>query len=228
MTNITLNLKNVHRQMADFAEKYGRDVDNIRLLAVSKRHPASLMRQACEAGQRDFAENHLQEALEKIVALADLDICWHFIGPVQSNKTRGIAEHFDWVHSVDRLKIAQRLDAQRPGNARPLNVCLQVHIGDETGKSGASIPAIDELAQAVAGLPRLNLRGLMCIPPPEPTLDRQRAHFAELRTAFETMQATWPSCDTLSMGMTGDMEAAIAEGSSLLRIGTAIFGLRPV
>ncbi len=213
--------------MADLSEKYARNVDDIRLLAVSKRHSPQLIRQVREAGQRDIGENHLQEALGKIATLDDLDICWHFIGPIQSNKTRGIAEHFDWAHSVDRLKIAQRLDSQRPHHAKPLNVCIQVHMGDEARKSGAAMQDIPELAQAVAGFPHLNLRGLMCIPPPEPTPDRQRAHFAKLRTAFEAMQATWPSCDTLSMGMTGDMEAAIAEGSTMLRIGTAIFGQRP-
>ena len=213
--------------MADLSEKYARNVDDIRLLAVSKRHSSQLIRQAREAGQRDIGENHLQEALEKIATLDDLDICWHFIGPIQSNKTRGIAEHFDWAHSVDRLKIAQRLDSQRPHHAKPLNVCIQVHMGDDARKSGAAIQDIPELAQAVAGFPHLSLRGLMCIPPPEPTPDRQRTHFAKLRTAFEAMQATWPSCDTLSMGMTGDMEAAIAEGSTMLRIGTAIFGQRP-
>lgn len=227
MTDITLNIKNVQRQIADFAEKYARPVDDIRLLAVSKRHPPQLIRQAREAGQRDIGENILQEALEKIAALDDLDICWHFIGPVQSNKTRGIAEHFDWVHSVDRLKIAQRLNDQRPSDAVPLNVCLQVHIGDEASKSGAAVEQINELAESVAGFPHLLLRGLMCIPPPEHTLDRQRANFAQLRTVYESMKTIWSSCDTLSMGMSGDMEAAIAEGSTLLRIGTAIFGQRP-
>ena len=182
-------------------------------------------------GYEVVAYSNRQEALagfeRELPDLAILDIILGDEVDAGFEICRGIAEHFDWAHSVDRLKIAQRLDSQRPHHAKPLNVCIQVHMGDDARKSGAAIQDIPELAQAVAGFPHLSLRGLMCIPPPEPTPDRQRAHFAKLRTVFEAMQATWPSCDTLSMGMTGDMEAAIAEGSTMLRIGTAIFGQRP-
>ncbi|MFG1488153.1 YggS family pyridoxal phosphate-dependent enzyme, partial [Oceanospirillum sp. HFRX-1_2] len=171
-------------------------------------------------------ENYLQESLDKQQELADLDIIWHFIGPIQSNKTRAIAENFQWVHSVDRLKVARRLSEQRPAELPPLNICLQVNISAEASKSGITVDELPELAREVAALPNLTLRGLMAIPAPADTLDAQRKPLAALRQAMEAIKAEHPQLDTLSMGMSGDLEAAIAEGSTMVRIGTAIFGAR--
>ncbi|MBA1188335.1 YggS family pyridoxal phosphate-dependent enzyme [Pseudomonas entomophila] len=201
----------------------GRDPAEVRLLAVSKTKPAETVRQAYAAGVRDVGENYLQEALDKQQALTDLTLTWHFIGPIQSNKTRAIAEHFDWVHSVDRLKIAQRLSAQRPAHLPALNVCLQVNVSGEDSKSGCSPDELAALAAAVAALPGLRLRGLMAIP--EPTDDRaaQDAAFARLRTLRDGLGL---ALDTLSMGMSHDLEAAIAQGATWVRIGTALFGAR--
>ncbi len=196
------------------------------LLAVSKTQPAERLRELYQLGQRDFGENYLQEALAKQAALADLRICWHFIGPIQSNKTKSIAEHFDWVHSVDRIKVARRLSEQRPETLPALNVCLQVDISGEASKSGVPPEALPELAEAVAELPRLRLRGLMCIPAPSDDFAEQRRAFAEMRHGFEALRARGHALDTLSMGMSGDLEAAIAEGATLVRIGTALFGPR--
>jgi hypothetical protein len=177
-------------------------------------------------GQSEFGENYLQEALQKMQELDDLDICWHFIGAIQSNKTRSIAEAFDWVHCIDRLKIAQRLSDQRPTQLAPLNICIQVNLDHESSKAGIDLADVPELAQAVANLPGLRLRGLMAIPAPRQDFAGQRQAFAGLATALADLQQRGIDCDTLSMGMTQDMEAAIAEGSTLLRIGTAIFGER--
>jgi len=196
------------------------------VLAVSKTRGAEEVRAAAALGLRDFGENYMQEGLAKIESLTGLNLCWHFIGPIQSNKTRAIAEHFDWVHSVDRLKIAQRLSAQRPAQLPDLQVCLQVNISGEDSKSGVDPTELTALATAVAQLPRLQLRGLMAIPAPSDTLARQREPFARLRNALVELQATLPMLDTLSMGMSGDLEAAIAEGATIVRVGTDLFGPR--
>ena len=208
------------------SQKWGREDSAITLLAVSKTRPASAIRAAAACGLTDFGENYVSEALEKISALSDLPLRWHFIGPIQSNKTRAIAEHFDWVHSVDRLKIARRLSEQRPAALAPLQVCLQVNISEEETKAGAPLADLEELAEQVSGLPGLSLRGLMAIPAPSEDFDSQRESFARLRRALEAIQARHPAMDTLSMGMSADLEAAICEGSTMVRIGTALFGPR--
>ncbi|MBZ5488817.1 YggS family pyridoxal phosphate-dependent enzyme [Halomonas aquamarina] len=207
----------------------GRSSDSARLLAVSKTKPAAMIRKAWEHGQRAFGENYLQEALEKQTELADLDgIEWHFIGPLQSNKTRAVAEHFDWMHSVDRLKIATRLSEQRPDHLAPLNVCLQVNISREISKAGVMPEEAEALAKEIARLPNLRLRGLMAIPAPAATREAQRQPLAALRELLISLQQTLPRAplDTLSMGMSDDLEAAILEGATLVRLGTAIFGAR--
>lgn len=196
----------------------------VNLIAVSKTQPVSRIRQVYACGQRDFGENYLQEALVKQDELMGCDICWHFIGPIQSNKTRLIASRFDWVHSIDRLKIAERLSEQRPADRPPLNVCIQVNVSHELSKGGVNPAELAALASAVAMLPGLRLRGLMAIPAPEDDPARQRIPFRVLRQAFDDLQAL--GLDTLSMGMSDDLEAAIAEGSTLVRIGTALFGER--
>jgi pyridoxal phosphate enzyme (YggS family) len=198
----------------------------VQLLAVSKTHPADVLRSAAAAGQRRFVESYLQEALEKIAALAGHNLEWHFIGPLQSNKTRPIAEHFAWVHSVDRLKVAERLSAQRPERLPPLNVCLQVNVSGEASKSGCTLTELPALAQAVAKLPRLRLRGLMTIPAPSEDPAQQRLPFRRLREAQEQLIAEGLELDTLSMGMSDDLGAAIAEGATLVRVGSALFGAR--
>jgi pyridoxal phosphate enzyme (YggS family) len=196
-------------------------------VAVSKTFPPAAVRAAHAAGQRDFGENHAQEAAAKVDALADLALVWHFIGPLQSNKTRQVAERFDWVHSIDRLKIAERLSAQRPDALRPLQVCIQVNVSGEATKSGVAPEDAPALARSVAALPRLRLRGLMAIPEPtdDPVLQRQR--FESLRTLQERLVAAGLPLDTLSMGMSDDLEAAVAAGATMVRVGTAIFGARP-
>jgi pyridoxal phosphate enzyme (YggS family) len=205
----------------------GRKSETVRLIAVSKTQPPEAVAHAYACGQRDFGENYLQEALEKQAALTDLrEIVWHFIGPIQSNKTRLIAENFAWTHSIDREKVAQRLNDQRPADLAPLQVCLQVNIDDETTKSGISLAELPALAKAVSLLPRLHLRGLMAIPAATNNPDQQRAAFAKLRKALQSLQAQGYALDTLSMGMSGDMEAAIAEGATMVRVGTDIFGMR--
>lgn len=224
--NEQIRLDSVHQRIEQACLKAGRDPLQVRLLAVSKTRPAADLRRMAALGQPCFAENYLQEALEKITALADLPLEWHFIGPIQSNKTRLIAEHFAWVHSVDRLKIAQRLSEQRPERMPPLNICLQVNISGEESKSGVSLAQLPELAAQVAALPRLRLRGLMAIPAPAEGLTEQRRPFAALRQALEGLNAGDLSLDTLSMGMSDDLEAAILEGATMLRIGTALFGPR--
>lgn len=200
----------------------------VTLLAVSKTMPVEMVQEAYNIGQRDFGENYLQEALGKIADSSELeDICWHFIGPIQSNKTRDIASHFQWVHSVDRLKIAKRLNDQRPEGLPPLNICLQVNISGEKSKSGASPEALNELVEAVSALPGLNLRGLMAIPAPGNDPEQQRQPLRAMKQTMDQLnQDLGLSMDTLSMGMTGDLEAAIEEGSTMVRIGTALFGER--
>ena len=217
------------KRLRDALEGAGRAQDAAQLLAVSKTKPAAMIRQAWQLGQREFGENYLQEALEKQTELADLDgVVWHFIGPLQSNKTRSVAEHFDWVHSVDRLKIAKRLNEQRPAHLAPLNICLQVNISHEESKAGVLPEALEALASEVATLPNLHLRGLMAIPAPAEEISAQRQPLAALREAFTALQISLPDAplDTLSMGMSNDLEAAILEGATLVRLGTAIFGAR--
>lgn len=208
-------------------QRFQRPLGAVRLLAVGKTQPAAAIAALATAGQRDFGENYFQEALDKMTELATLDLEWHFIGPLQANKTRGIAEHFAWVHSVDRLKIAERLSAQRPDHLPPLNVCLQVNIDREPTKHGLDETDLAEVARAVATLPRLRLRGLMAIPAPATEFAAQRRSFAQLRELRERLIGAGLALDTLSAGMSDDLEAAIAEGATLVRIGTALFGPRP-
>lgn len=223
MSTLADNLSAISARIASAAQAAGREPASVQLLAVSKTKPASAIREIHAAGMYHFGENYLQEALTKQQSLSDLPLIWHFIGPIQSNKTKAIAEHFDWVHSVDRLKIAQRLSEQRPAGLAPLNICLQVNVSGEDSKSGCAPADLPALAQAVAALPNLRLRGLMAIP--EPTDDRaaQEAAFATLRQLQEGLGL---GLDTLSMGMSHDLEAAIAQGATWVRIGTALFGAR--
>ena len=226
MAIITENLQAVHDRIRQAAAAANRAPDSVRLLAVSKTFGASAVVTAWQAGQRAFGENFVQEALDKIAELGHPDIEWHFIGPLQSNKTRSVAENFDWVHAVDREKIAQRLSDQRPSTLPPLNICLQVNVSGEATKSGVAPEALPELARAVSQLPRLKLRGLMAIPEPAETEEAQRKPFAQLRQLQQELAALGIDTDTLSMGMSSDMPAAIAEGATIVRIGTAIFGKR--
>jgi len=226
MSNIADNLKQVRAQLADAAAGANREVNDVTLLAVSKTRPAEDLRAAYAEGQTDFGENYLQESLEKIEVLADLPLCWHFIGPIQSNKTRPIAENFHWVHSVDREKIGRRLSEQRPDGMAPLNLCLQVNISGEASKSGCLPEDVPALAAALSALPNVVVRGLMAIPQATEDETEQRAVFARMKALLESLQQDYQQVDTLSMGMSGDMSAAIAEGSTMVRIGTAIFGAR--
>lgn len=226
MTTIFDNAQAVQSRMEAALTAAGRPVDAARLLAVSKTWPASALRAAWVAGLRAFGENYVQEAVTKITELADLAIEWHFIGPVQSNKTRDIAENFAWVHGVDRLKIAQRLSAQRPGHLPDLQICLQVNVSNEASKSGVSPQELPALAQAVARLPRLQLRGLMAVPEATEDTALLRNRFALLRQLRDQLNAQGLQLDTLSMGMSHDYPLAIAEGATLVRVGSAIFGQR--
>jgi len=226
MTAILSNLQATRQAVEKAAESAHRGVAEVRLLAVSKTFPAAAVREAYRAGQTAFGENYLQEALEKIAALHDLPLEWHFIGPIQSNKTRPIAENFAWVHSVDRLKIAERLSGQRPPHLPPLNVCLQVNVSGEESKSGVAEEEVEQLARAVARLPNLKLRGLMSIPAPAADEKAQRLPFARMREIFGKLNSQGMGLDTLSMGMSHDYPAAISEGATIVRIGTAIFGAR--
>jgi pyridoxal phosphate enzyme (YggS family) len=212
-------------RIARAAAEAGRNAEDIRIVAVSKTWPAETVRELATFGQRSFGENQVQEAVPKIASLADLALEWHFIGPIQSNKTRPIAENFSWVHSVDREKIAQRLNDARSEEMPPLNVCLQINISDEPQKSGAAPADARVLAQSMAALPRLKLRGLMAIPEITSDVEAARAHFRKLRELKESLAADFP-LDTLSMGMSHDLEAAIMEGATIVRVGTAIFGER--
>jgi len=226
--SIASNLQSVSQRISAAAVASGRDPASVQLLAVSKTFPGSAVRQAYAAGQRAFGENYVQESLAKIEELADLraQLEWHLIGPLQSNKTRGVAESFDWVHSVDRLKIAQRLSEQRPAALAPLQICLQVNVSGEDSKGGLNPAELPEVARAVAALPRLRLRGLMSIPEASTDPQAQRHPHRMLRELFDGLRAQGLALDTLSMGMSGDLEAAVAEGASVVRIGTAIFGSR--
>lgn len=225
MTDPRARLTALQQRIDQACRAAGRDPDEVTLLAVSKTRDAAAIRALHQAGARHFGENYLQEALEKQPALTDLPLVWHFIGPIQSNKTREIAGHFDWVHSLDRIKIARRLDDQRPASLPPLNVCLQVNIDDETSKSGVSLAELPALVEAVTALPRLQWRGLMAIPRADAP-DHNRAAFRTLAMTLSQWRHTIPGLDTLSMGMSDDFEVAIAEGATLIRIGTALFGPR--
>jgi pyridoxal phosphate enzyme (YggS family) len=224
--NLAPALRAVRERIGNAATRAGRSVDSITLLAVSKTHPADLIRAAAQEGLEHFGESYVQEALPKIETLRDLKLTWHFIGQLQGNKTRAVAEAFDWVHGVDRLRIARRLSDQRPFHASPLNVCLQVNVGGESTKGGVTPAELPELARGVASLPRIALRGLMCIPPPEDDLARQRHWFAETARLLRSLQVPGATLDTLSMGMSDSLEAAIEEGATIVRIGTALFGPR--
>lgn len=226
MATIGFNMQAVRQRVADAARACGRDPAAVGLIAVSKTFGADAVAAAHACGQRVFGENYVQEAVDKIVALASLELEWHFIGPIQSNKTRQIAENFAWVHSVDRAKIAERLSAARPDALAPLQVCIQINIGDENTKGGVAPADALALARAIAALPRLKLRGLMTIPPASDDPAQQRRYFAELRKLKEQLAMAGVALDTLSMGMSADLEAAIAEGATLVRVGTAIFGQR--
>ena len=227
---ITRCLGTVRQQIAAAAMRHRRDPASVTLLAVSKQQPPDAIAEAAAAGQHDFGENYLQEALPKMAACQSLGLTWHFIGQLQSNKTRPVAEHFDWVHTVNRDKIAQRLNDQRPHYARPLQTCIQVKLAEEETKGGIDPDQVLPLAKYILGLPRLTLRGLMCIPPPAENFEQQRKYFAQLATLQrrlnEQLADGGVQLDTLSMGMSGDYEAAIAEGATMVRIGTAIFGAR--
>ncbi len=224
--NSTLHVNYVRSRIRRAAEAAGRDPATVTLVAVTKAQTAESVRLAATAGVTDFGESYLQEASAKMDRLADLPLRWHFIGSIQSNKTRAIAERFDWVHSIDRLSIARRLSEQRPFHAPPLNLCIQVELVPEPTKSGIEPDEIGPLAAAAAELPRVRLRGLMCVPPPQPDAMAARAVFARLRTLLEELNASGHKLDTLSMGMSGDFESAVAEGATLVRIGTALFGSR--
>jgi PLP dependent protein len=224
--NLPESIGAVRERVRRAAERAGRDVDSVTLLAVSKTHPPELIRAAAACGLEHFGESYVKEALPKIETLAGLELTWHFIGQLQANKTRAVAEHFAWVHSVDRLRLAERLSEQRPFHAPPLNVCLQVNVGDESTKGGVTPVDLPALAVAVARLPRLSLRGLMCIPPPEEAEARQRYWFAETARLMSHLQVPGTTLDTLSMGMSADLEAAIEEGATIVRVGTALFGPR--
>jgi pyridoxal phosphate enzyme (YggS family) len=231
MTTISDNLQGVQARLARACQAAGRDVNAVTLLAVSKTFGPDDVAAAMAAGQCAFGENYIQEGVEKILALRaahpDRPLDWHCIGPVQSNKTRLVATHFDWVQSVDRLKIAQRLSEQRPEGSAPLQVCLQVNVDGGANKSGVAPEDLPDLAHAVAALPRLRLRGLMCIPEPAADFDAQRAVFLQARALFDGLRARGLGLDTLSMGMSDDLEAAVAAGSTMVRVGRAIFGHRP-
>lgn len=226
MSGIGDRLAAVQARIGLACEFAGRHPDDVRLLAISKGHDAAMIRGAAAAGQRAFGENYLVEAEAKMEALGDLELEWHFTGPVQSNKTRGIAERFAWVHSVDRVKIAERLSAQRSHHGPALNVCVQVNISGEASKAGVAPAQAAELCRAVDALPRLKLRGLMVIPAPTDDKSAQREPYAATRALFRQLQDAGLALDTLSMGMSGDLEAAIAEGATLVRIGTDLFGPR--
>jgi len=225
--NLANNWTETRQRIAGAASQSGRLCDSVKLLAISKGHPASAIRALAALGQRDFGENYLQEALPKLQELQDLQLTWHYTGQLQGNKTRPVAEHFDWVHTLDRERIAVRLNEQRPHYAPPLNICVQVSLVPEPGKGGVPPEALLPLARNVAALPKLKLRGLMCIPPPRDTFDEQRALFEQLVACQRQLLDAGLAVDTLSMGMSADLEAAVAAGATWVRIGTALFGERP-
>ena len=225
-TDIVSALQKVQQDIRTQELRHGRDPGSVQLLAVSKRKPLAAIQAAMQAGQRAFGENYVDEGVEKILALDDASVEWHFIGAIQSRKTASIAEHFQWAHGVDRLKVARRLSEQRPEGMTSLNICLQVNTDNEAGKAGVEFDAVAQLADECAELPGIKLRGLMAIPAPRSDFEQQREVFARLRECLQSLQTRHPGMDTLSMGMSADMEAAIAEGATLVRIGTAIVGQR--
>ncbi|MEO8418576.1 MAG: YggS family pyridoxal phosphate-dependent enzyme [Methylophilaceae bacterium] len=227
MTTIVERLQAVQARIHIAETDAGRQLGEVALLAVSKAHSAATVRDAYFASQRLFGENYLQEALDKQAKLTDLAIEWHFIGPIQSNKTQAIAQHFTWVHGVDRLKIAERLNAARPSHLPPLQICIQVNVSNEASKSGVLPAELHALAGAIATLPHLQLRGLMAIPVATPEIEMQRKQFRMVRELYETLRGDGFALDTLSMGMSEDFPAAIAEGATIVRVGSAIFGARP-
>ena len=226
MIGVTENLSLISDLLRATAIEAGRDPESVRLLAVSKKQALDAVREAAANGQRDFGENFVQEGIGKIRALADLGLTWHFIGHLQRNKTRAVAEYFDWVHTIDKLNTARRLSAQRPDDLPPLDVCIQVNVDDEASKFGAAAGAVPELAAACAELPNLRLRGLMCLPAVRADFGKQRAPFRALRNLAEKLRTNGLDTDTLSMGMTADYRAAVFEGATIVRIGTALFGER--
>ncbi|MBE9533000.1 MAG: YggS family pyridoxal phosphate-dependent enzyme [Proteobacteria bacterium] len=228
MLTIKKRISNITNSIKVAENEAGRPLNSVQLLAVSKTWPSALLREAAQAGQQYFGENYLQEALIKIDELSDLNLEWHFIGPIQSNKTKDIASQFDWVQSVDRLKIAQRLSNQRPPDLANLNICIQINIDDEASKAGITVDELLPFAEKINQLERLTLRGLMIIPTKTDDESQQRASFQKARQIFEQLQSIYPSVDTLSMGMSADMSLAIEEGSTLVRVGTALFGTRTV
>jgi pyridoxal phosphate enzyme (YggS family) len=223
---VTENLRKIRDLLAAATVEAGRSPGDVHLLAVSKKQPLDKIIAAADAGQRDFGENIVREGIEKVTELADRGLCWHFIGHLQSNKTRVVAEHFDWVHSVDKIKTARRLSEQRPESLGELNICIQVNIDDEASKSGAAPEDVRDLARAIATMPRLRLRGLMCLPAIRGTFEEQRVPFARTRELAESLARDGLDMDTLSMGMSDDFRAAIMEGATMVRIGTAVFGPR--
>jgi len=223
---VTENLRKIRDLLTEAAVDAGRDADSVNLLAVSKKQPISSLLEAVGAGQRDFGENQVLEGLEKIKTVANDDLIWHFIGHLQTNKTRAVAEHFHWVHSVDRLKTATRLSQQRPASLGDLNICLQVNVDEEDSKSGMPMDSVKDLACEIADLPNLRLRGLMCLPAIRHDFESQRTPFARLRRLADQLRANGIPTDTLSMGMSDDFRAAIFEGSTMVRLGTAVFGPR--
>ncbi|MEM7502983.1 MAG: YggS family pyridoxal phosphate-dependent enzyme [Pseudomonadota bacterium] len=223
---VTENFRKIQDLLAQACREASRDERSVRLLAVSKKKPPEQVLQAAALGQRDFGENFVQEGLAKIEATAREELNWHFIGHLQSNKTRAVAEHFHWVHTVDRAKIAERLSQQRPHDAADLNICIQVNVDGDPAKSGVPLSEAPRLADEIADLPRLKLRGLMCLPTARDAFDEQRLPFAKLRECLQTLQSKGHDMDTLSMGMTADYRAAIHEGATIVRIGTALFGKR--
>jgi len=223
---VEIRYHDVVSQIRAAEQQFGRESGSVQLLAVSKTRASEEIREMVSLGQLAYGESYLQEALKKIEALKDLAITWHFIGPIQSNKTRPIAENFSWVHSIDRFKIAQRLNKQRPPQLPPINICIQVNVSSEKSKSGCSLEKLSELASEIAQLPNIRLRGLMAIPQSAQNFDAQRIPFAQLREAMAKLNSDGHQLDTLSMGMSGDLEAAIAEGATMVRIGTALFGPR--
>lgn len=226
MTSIAENIEQLSGRLQRLERRYARSAGSVKLLAVSKRQPMECIIAANKAGIADFGENYLQEALDKIQHLSSMRVNWHFIGPIQSNKTKAIAENFQWVHSVDRLKIAQRLNDQREPSGPKLNICVQIKLSDETSKSGVELAKAEALCDSVEALPNLKLRGLMAIPAALPDIDSQRLVFRALEQEYSRLKPRYEQFDTLSMGMSNDFEAAVAEGSTLIRIGTSIFGPR--
>ncbi len=223
---ITDRIKNVRLDLHDLCAKYHININELKLLAVSKTHPASAIQAAYESGITEFGESYLQEAVNKIQALQQLPITWHFIGPIQSNKTRQIAANFDWVQSVDRKKLLNRLNEQRPAQLAPLNTCIQINYFDEPQKKGVKIQQLSELLELACQLPNIKLRGLMAIPPKTDCFEKQLSQYLQIVSCFKNYQRDFPQMDTLSIGMSNDLEAAIAAGSTMIRIGTALFGPR--